>query len=62
MKKKFFAFVLAGLLTTGSILATVYDYYIRCNDGTEQIGCISAESTQEAFETLGYIASDLCGG
>ena len=44
--------MLAGLLITGSVFATVYKYYIKCKDGTEQTGWLSAPTTSDAFEML----------
>ena len=61
MKKKLFAILLAGMLTTGSLFATMYKYYIKCKDGTEQTGWLSAPTTSDAFEMLGDLADDLCG-
>ena len=52
--------MLAGLLTTGSVFATVYKYYIKCNNGTEHTGWISSPTERVAFEMLADLSEMYC--
>ena len=60
MKKILFAILLAGMLTTGSLFATVYKYYIKCNNGTEHTGWISSPTERVAFEMLADLSEMYC--
>lgn len=59
MKKKFFAFVLAGLLATGTGFA-YYTYRIVCRDGSVHEGYMSAETEELADEVLEDLRAYYC--
>jgi len=60
MKKKFFALFMLFFLTTASIMAETYDFYIRCKNGTEVTGMVFGTSFEDAWDTLGGFAAEFC--
>ena len=61
MKKKIILFAIVSLLTTGSIFATVYEYYIKCNNGTEHRGYMSSPDEDTAQDVLDALGEYYCG-
>ena len=47
-------------LTTASIMAETYDFYIKCNNGTEHTGMLYATDFEDACDTLGDLAAAWC--
>ncbi|MBP1638324.1 MAG: hypothetical protein H6Q18_1113 [Bacteroidetes bacterium] len=51
MKKKFFALFMLFFLTTASIMAETYDFYIKCKNGKEVTGMVFGTSFKDACNT-----------
>lgn len=60
MKKKIFAICMLFFLTTASIMAEMYDFYIKCNNGNEHTGMLYATDFEDACDTLGDLAAAWC--